>query len=77
MLIREENLNTLDHPPILISDNEEFSDITQLLENEDDDDTLNNYWDRNKTREVKCCQKEVRERNLAQIVWRGSTELHI
>merc|ERR1711953_1550359 len=57
-----------DHPPILISDNEEFSDITQLLENEDDDDTLNNYWYRNKTREVKCCQKEVSLKSVTVLV---------
>merc|ERR1712062_912379 len=47
-----------DHPPILISDNEEFSDITKLLENETDED---NSWNSNTNSpyKVKLCQKEM------------------
>ena len=52
-----------DHPPILISDNEEFSDITKLLENDTDEDNPYawNSWNTNTNSpyKVKFCQKEV------------------
>merc|ERR1712183_794397 len=51
-----------DHPPILISDNEEFSDITKLLENESDEDSWNSNT--NSPYKVKLCQKEVSLRLL-------------
>jgi len=58
-----------DHPPILISDNEEFSDITKLLENETDEDNSFawNSWNTNTNSpyKVKLCQKEI---NLSLLV---------
>merc|ERR1711971_1350013 len=51
-----------DHPPILISDNEEFSDITKLLENETDEDSWNSNM--NSPYKVKLCQKEMSLRLL-------------
>ena len=54
---REYYPDNLDHPPILISDNEQFSDITQLLHNEEDNYSHSN---RNNSYKVNLCQREVR-----------------
>merc|ERR1711874_674267 len=52
-----------DHPPIMISDNEEFSDITKLLENDTDEE---NSWNSNANSpfKIRLCQKEISLRLL-------------
>ena len=47
----------LDHPPILISDSDEFSDITQLLHNGEDDSPDSS--DRDNSYKVNLCHREV------------------
>merc|ERR1711953_320238 len=53
-----------DHPPIMISDNEEFSDITKLLENDTDEE---NSWNSNANSpfKIRLCQREISLRLLA------------
>merc|ERR1711902_98093 len=53
-----------DHPPIMISDNEEFSDITKLLENDTDEE---NSWNSNAHSpfKIRLCQREISLRLLA------------
>ena len=46
-----------DHPPILISDSDEFSDITQLLHN-GEEDSLDSS-DRDNSYKVNLCHREV------------------
>merc|ERR1712212_396338 len=63
--IEAQNKTYRDHPPILISDNDQFSDITQLLHKEEDDCS---YSSRNNSYKVSLCQREVTVKRLAVCV---------
>ena len=61
---KQSRISTFLGAPILISDNEDFSDITNLLHNEYDEDE--HYWKSKKevTHTINICGQEVKPVNL-------------